>query len=61
VPRGATFRVPWLYKAASKVASAVKEKNLNLEQLVQMYNKKTTALAALVSKFLIMKPYWMKS
>lgn len=50
----ATFKVPRLYKAAAKVASVVKENNGNLEQLVQLYNKKTNtkALAALVTKTL---------
>jgi hypothetical protein len=54
MPPGAAFKVPRLYKAAAKVASAVKEENGNLEQLVQLYNKKTNtkALAALVSKTL---------
>ena len=54
MPNGATFRVPRLYKAAAKVISIVKEKNGNLEQLVQLYNRKTNtkALAALVSKTL---------
>jgi hypothetical protein len=54
MPQGATFKVPRLYKAAAKVISAVKENNDNLEQLVQLYNKKTNtkALAALVSKTL---------
>lgn len=50
----AKFRVPRLYKAAAKVISVVKEENGNLEQLVQLYNRKTNtkALAALVSKTL---------
>jgi hypothetical protein len=54
MPQEATFKVPRLYKAAAKVISAVKENDGNLEQLVQLYNKKTNtkALAALVSKTL---------
>jgi hypothetical protein len=54
MPPGATFKVPRLYKAAAKVASAVREQNGNLEQLVQLYDKKTNtkAVAALVSKTL---------
>jgi hypothetical protein len=55
MPKGATFRVPRLYKAAAKIISVVREENGNLEQLVQLYNKKTNtkALSALVSKTLI--------
>ncbi|PNF27870.1 hypothetical protein B7P43_G08293 [Cryptotermes secundus] len=51
---GGTFKVPRLYKAAAKVARAVKEQNGNVEQLVQLYNKKTNtkAVAALVYKTL---------
>lgn len=54
MPKGATFKVPRLYKAATKVISVVREENGNLEQLVQLYNRKTNtkALAALVSKAL---------
>lgn len=54
MPNEAKFKVPRLYKAAAKVISVVKEKNGNLEQLVQLYNRKTNtkALAALVSKTL---------
>jgi hypothetical protein len=54
MPPGATFKVPRLYKAAAKVASAVKEQNGNLEELVQLYDNKTNtrAVAALVSKTL---------
>lgn len=54
MPSGGTFKVPRLYKAAAKVASAVKEQNGNVEQLVQLYNKKTNtkAVAALVYKTL---------
>jgi len=51
---GTKFRVPRLYKAAAKVISVVREENGNLEQLIQLYNRKTNtkALAALVSKTL---------
>jgi hypothetical protein len=54
MPPGATFKVPRLYKAAVKVACTVKEQNGNLEQLVQLYDKKTNtkAVAALVSRTL---------
>lgn len=54
MPNEAKFKVPRLYKAAAKVISVVTEENGNLEQLVQLYNRKTNtkALAALVSKTL---------
>ena len=54
MPNEAKFKVPRLYKAAAKVISVVKEDNGDLEQLVQLYNRKTNtkALAALVSKTL---------
>lgn len=54
MPNEAKFKVPRLYKAAAKVISVVREENGNLEQLVQLYNRKTNtkALAALVSKTL---------
>lgn len=50
----ATFKVPRLYRAAAKVISVVREENGNLEELVQLYNRKTNtkALSALVSKTL---------